>query len=533
MEEVLLELLEEPLVLLFLILFLGSMLGKAHIKGISLGMSAVLFVAMAFGHAGFQVSDTVQDLGLSLFIVAVGLQAGPKFFRMMRTSGVVYGLVAVVTIAAAAGTALLIGSFMELDPALSVGLMAGALTSTPGLAAALEASGEAAASVGYGIAYPFGVLAVVLFVQLYPRLFRINMEQELDDKTGPVRSEDAPDVMTIEVDDEDAHKRTLKELQVGRGTSAVVSRVIRGTRNIISLSDTVILKGDHLVTVGKKEDLEEIRDQLGFEVTDPMENQDHVQLQQITVGAEDMVGKSLSELALRGKYGVTVTRIERGGIEYNQRPGWRLEQGDVLTVVSSEDRIDEVKKLFQRKNLQTTNIHLFSLSLILLIGVTAGMIPVTIPGLGSITLGVAGGPLLAALLIGHFGRLGPIRARFFQPSNTVIRDLGLALFLAGAGTTAGEGLVEVLTEEGLWLIGAGAVMTLVPLAVGFLVARFLFRLSVMHSLGSLCGGMTSTPGLGVLNQMVSREDASIAYAAAYPFALIIVAVVSQLLVVLM
>ncbi|NJP39211.1 aspartate:alanine exchanger family transporter [Alkalicoccus luteus] len=523
------QLLEEPLVLLFTILFIGSVLGKAHIKGISLGLSAVLFTAMFFGHYGYQVSETVQNLGLTLFIAAVGLQVGPRFFRMMRTSGMQYGLIGMLIIVVAAAVTIAVAALFDLPEALAVGMMSGALTSTPGLAAAIDATGDGAASVGYGIAYPVGVLAVVLFVQLFPKLFRVNLMQELEQKSGPKRSRESPEVMIIEVTSEAAHRRTLKELKAGRGTSAVVSRVIRGTRNIISLSDTVIMKGDRLVTVGLKEDLEQVRDELGKESDDSFISADRVELRKVTVGAEDLIGKSLRELGLRSRYGVTVTRVERGGFEFNQHPGWRLEAGDVLTVVSSEDRVEEVEKLFSRRKLPVTNVHLLSLSLILLLGVLAGMIELPLPGEQSVSFGAAGGPLLIALIIGHFGRLGPIRARFFQPSNQVIRDLGLVLFLAGAGTTAGEGLVDTVAEQGLTVIAAGALITIVPMLIGFFVAWQLLRMSSVHALGSLCGGMTSTPGLGVLNKLVSTDDAAVAYAAAYPFALVFVTLTSQLL----
>ncbi len=525
--------LNEPLVLLFVILFIGSVAGQAKIKGISLGTSAVLFVAMVFGHFGYEVSGVVQNFGLSLFIVAVGLQAGPRFFKMLRSSGVVFGILGLLTIVSAAGTTLVMSYLFNISPALSVGIMSGALTSTPGLAASLEATGDPLASVGYGIAYPFGVLAVVLFVQLFPKILKVDLMKDLNRRSGPVRHKGSPEVMTIEVTSDQVHRRTLREIGIGKGTSAVISRVIRGDRNIISLSDTVILKGDLLVTVGLPEDLKKIRDSIGRETVYGKENHDHVKLRKVTVDAADVVGRSLREMALRRNYGVTVTRIERGGFEFNQHPGWRLETGDILTVVSSEDRIAEVERLFSRRELEVTNIHILSLSLILLIGVLVGTIPLYIPGLGSMTLGTAGGPLLAALIIGHFGKLGPIRARFFQPSNEVIRDLGLVLFLAGAGTTAGAGLVEVLAEEGLQLLAAGVVITIVPLLLVFLAAKKLFHLSMLHSLGAICGGMTSTPGLGALNQIVDSEDPSIAYAAAYPFALIFIAFVSQLLVLLL
>ncbi|WP_332633550.1 aspartate:alanine exchanger family transporter [Halalkalibacter flavus] len=528
--ELFFSLLEEPLFLLFMILFLGSMLGQAKIRGLSLGTSGVLLVAMLFGHFGYQVSSTVQNLGLSLFIVAVGLQAGPRFFRMMRSSGLIFGIIGLLIVLIAAITTIFVSYVFGLSPALSIGLMTGALTSTPGLAAALQATNDPLASVGYGIAYPFGVIAVVLFVQLLPRVLKVDLMKDLKKYADPAKTEASPEVRTIEVVSPKVNKRTLKELRFHKYKSVVISRVIRGDRNIIALNDTVILKGDHLVAVGLGEDLDTFCQDIGREVSSDFTNSDHVKLRKVVVDSEEMIGKNIRELELRRMYGVTVTRMERGGFEFNQNSKWRLERGDVLTLVSSEDRLNIVEKLFSKKTLTVTNVHIFSLSLILLIGIIFGMIPVQIPYLGTITLGVAGGPLFVALLIGHYGKIGPIRARFFQPSNQVIRDIGLVLFLSGAGTTAGQGLVDVVQKEGLSLVIGGALITIVPIFIGFLVARKLFKLSMVHSLGALCGGLTSTPGLGAVNQLVDSEDPSIAYAAAYPFALIFVTIASQLLI---
>ncbi len=528
--EFVISLLNEPLLLLFVILFLGSMLGQAKIKGLSLGTSGVLLVAMLFGHFGYEISQTVQNLGLSLFIVAVGLQAGPRFFRMMRSSGIVFGIIGLFIVLIAALTTIVVSKVFGLSPALSIGLMTGALTSTPGLAAALQATNDPLASVGYGIAYPFGVIAVVLFVQLLPRVFNIDLVKDLKEKVDPARNEGSPEVVTVEVTNSIINKRTLKELKFEQYKSVVISRVIRGDRNIIALNDTVILVGDRLVAVGLRADLNRLCEDIGKEVEVDFKNSDHVKLRKVVVDSEEMIGKSLRELELRRMYGVTVTRMERGGFEFNQSSKWRMERGDVLTLVSSEDRLNVVEKLFSKKTLAVTNVHIFSLSLILLIGIVMGMVPIHLPNLGTVTFGVAGGPLFVALVIGHFGKLGPIRARYFQPSNQVIRDIGLVLFLAGAGTTAGQGLVEVVQREGLRLVFGGALITIIPIVVGFFLARKLFQLSMIHSLGALCGGLTSTPGLGAVNQLIDSEDPSIAYAAAYPFALIFVAIASQLLI---
>ena len=527
--EQLIELLNEPLILVFVILFLGSWLGQIKIKGLSLGAAGVLLVAMVFGHFGYEVSPIIQNLGLSLFIVAIGLQAGPSFFRMMRSKGMIFGIIALVIVTISVITTIIVAKTFHISPALSVGLMTGALTSTPGLAAALQATGDPLASVGYGIAYPFGVLAVVLFVQLLPRIANIDLKKDLQKAKDPIKTEQSPEMIKVIVTNSKFHKKTLRELDFSK-KSIVISRIIRNGQTMIALSDSVILLGDKLVAVGVQPELDAFSKEIGKKVDVDLENPDNIQLQKITVESDELIGKSLKELNLRQTYGATVTRIVRNGIEIRQNPNMPLIRGDVLTVVSTEDRLKEIEKLFSKKKLTVTNVHIFSISTILLLGILVGMIPINIPGFGTITLGIAGGPLFVALIIGHFGRLGPIHVRYYGPANQVIQELGLVLFLAGAGTTAGQGLIDVIQTEGLKLVLAGTLITIIPIVFGYLISKKIFKLSVVHSLGALSGGMTSTPALGALNQLIDSEDPAIAYAAAYPFALIFVAIAAQLIV---
>lgn len=526
---VIIDVLDEPLILVFIILFLGSWLGQIKVKGLSLGAAGVLLVAMVFGHFGYEVSPIVQNLGLSLFIVAIGLQAGPRFFRMMRSKGMIFGLISLCIILISIITTIIVAKVFHLSAPLSVGLMTGALTSTPGLAAALQATNDPLASVGYGIAYPFGVLAVVLFVQLLPRFLNVDLKKDLEEANNPIKNDQSPEVMTIKVTNPDLNKKTLKELAFNK-KSVVISRVIRNGHTDIALSDSVILKGDMIVAVGVKHELDAFTEYVGKSVDIHLENPDNIELRKITVEADEVVGKSIKSLKLRRNYGTTVTRIVRNGIELNQNPNMPLIRGDVLTVVSTEDRLDEVEKLFAKKKLSVTNVHIFSISMTLLIGVLVGMIPIHLPGLGTITLGVAGGPLFVALIIGHFGKLGPIHVRYYGPANLVVQELGLVLFLAGAGTTAGQGLMDVIANEGLKLVFGGTLITIVPIIAGYFMTNKIFKLSIVHSLGALCGGMTSTPALGALKQVIDTEDPAIAYAAAYPFALIFVAISAQLIV---
>ena len=477
-------LLDEPLVLLIVILFLGSWFGSLSIKGLNLGAAGVLLVAMVFGHFGYAISPVIQNFGLSLFIVGIGLQAGPKFFRMLRTSGLIFGILSFVIIAFAVVTTILVAQVLDLAPALSVGLMTGALTSTPGLAAALQATNDPLASVGYGIAYPFGVLAVVLFVQLLPRIGKVDLLKDLEETANPIRTKGSPVLTTLEVTNPALHKKSLSELHFAP-YDAVVSRVIRDGHTMIALGDTILLTGDLLVIVGNETKLDSLVAFIGRKVDTDLENPDNILLRKVTVDSDEVIGKTLKAMRLRKDHGTTVTRITREGIELTQNPNLPLLRGDVLTIVSTEQRLDEVEELFTRKKLAITNLDIFSISVTLLLGVLLGMVPIPIPGLGVIQLGTAGGPLFVALIIGHFGKLGPIHVRYYGPSNHVIRELGLVLFLAGAGTTAGAGIVEVIQTEGMKLIFGGIIITLVPIFGGYFIARKLLKLSIVHSLGGL------------------------------------------------
>lgn len=526
------ELLNNSLALLFIILFLGSLLGEIKVKGLSLGSAGVLLVALIFGHFGYEISPVIQNIGLSLFIVSVGLQAGPRFFRMLRSKGLVFAILSIFVILAGSVSTFVVARLFDIDPALAVGLYTGALTSTPGLAAALEASQNPVASIGYGIAYPYGLVAVVLFVQLVPKVLKIDLKKDLE-QTRVKRDENSPVVTTVEIMNPSLHKQAIYELPFFNKSSVVISRVIRNKRSIIPVRDTVLLQGDKLVLVGAPSDIDAMCKNFGKKVENDFKNIDNIQSRKIIVESEEVAGKSLKELDLRKRFGVNITRIERDGIEYSQNSSLPLEIGDVLTVVSNETRLNEAEKFLSKRTFKMSNLDILSLSLILLIGVALGMIPIYIPGLGTITLGLAGGPLFAALIVGHFGKIGSVRARFYPPANKAIGDIGLVLFLAGAGTKAGNGLLEILKNEGLTLFIAGAVITTVPLFVGYFLARKFMRLNMAHTMGALCGGMTSTPGLGAVNQLFRSEEPAIAYAAAYPFALVLMAITSQLLILIL
>ena len=357
------------LMIVFLVAVIGYLVGSIKIRGVELGTAGVLLVALVFGHFGFEVPDLVRELGLICFVTSVGFIAGPKFFRNFKINARSYILLGAIIIIIGALTTIGIIEIAGVPSDVSVGMMAGALTSTPGLAAAIDATGSANASVGYGIAYPFGVVGVVLFVQLVPKFLKTDMAAER------ARFEAAQNV-----GDEEFHKTKKEELFYA--------------------------------------------DSMGF----------------------------------------------------------------------------------------------FPFALAIVLGIILAKIVIPLPGGAEFSLGTSGGPLIAGLILGHFGKIGRLSMKVEKHVLECLREFGLALFLIGAGVEAGAGFVEILREEGLVLFIYGALITLIPMFVGYFFAAKVLKLSLFNSLGSICGGMTSTPALGTLIRVTETDDVASAYAATYPVA---------------
>ena len=366
------------LMMVFLIAVIGYLVGSIKICGLELGTAGILLVALVFGHFGVEIPDLVRELGLICFVTSVGFIAGPKFFRNFKSNAASYILLGIVVIAAGALVCVAVIKVFGIPTDISVGMMTGALTSTPGLAAALEATGSDAASVGYGIAYPFGVVGVVLFVQLVPKILKVDMAEER-----------AKFEAAAGVEVEEYHKTKKEELFYA--------------------------------------------DSMGF----------------------------------------------------------------------------------------------FPFSLAIALGIILAKIEIPLPGGAVFALGTSGGPLIAGLILGHFGHFGRLSVQVEKHVLECLREFGLALFLLGAGSQAGAGFVEILKEHGVMLFLYGALMTLIPMFIGYFFAVKVLHLNLFNTLGSICGGMTSTPALGTLIRVAETDDVASAYAATYPIALVSVVLASQ------
>jgi len=380
---------------IFLIIGLGYLIGRIEIKGVGLGTAAVFLVALVFGHLhtafpetmfGVELPKLLQNLGLVFFVTSVGFIAGPNFFRNLKANAKSYVMLGFVIIVAGGLSCFLITRLLGIDSALSAGLLTGALTSTPGFAAAKAAAGEARESlvaVGNGVAYPFGVIGVVLFVQLMPRILKADMTKERE-----------------------------------------------------KISEGMAVK---------------------------------------TVAKETASGRRLLTVEPLGLMPIVMT---------------------------------------------------------ILLGILLGAITIPLPGGSSFSLGNTGGPLIIALIFGHFGRVSRLDMRVPKSTNVLLRELGLVMFLAGAGFDGGKDFVRILTEQGPILFVYGAIMTMVPMLIGYFFASKVLKLSLLNNLGSITGGMTSTPALGTLISTAGTDDVASAYAATYPIALVAVILVSQFVILL-
>lgn len=521
-----------PLEALFILAAAGYVLGGISVGSMQLGTSGVLLAALYFGHLGYEIPGIVRDLGLALFVGSVGLTAGPRFFRNLRRNALSYGAIALLIVGSGAAATVLLARALDIPRALAVGIYTGALTTTPGLAVALEATGDNAASIGYGIAYPFGVVGVVLFVQLMPQILRRNLKEEVARLSrAPERGVKLAETLLLRefiVENPDVERKTLAELGVLSRTGAVVSRVQRGRQVFAALGDTVLMRGDGIRAVGTDEALAKLEALVGRRAYLSMD-EPGVDLRDLTLESREVAGTTVRELNPSERYGVVLTRVRRAGVEFTPRADTLLEQKDVVRAVGAPHALDKFEAALGRQRRPLERTGMLALTLVLAAGLLISRLRVQIPGVGPLSLGIAGGPLMAGLVVGHFGGVGRWSLR--PPGHTlgITREMGLMLFLAGAGVAAGRGFVATVAKYGWLLFASGALITLVPMVLGFAASAWLFKLNLPDNLGSICGGMTSTPALGALITAAGSDEVAAPYAATYPFALVFVVLATQAL----
>lgn len=513
---------------LFVIITLGFIVGRISIKGITLDVSAVIFVALLFGHFGIVVPAELGNFGMTLFIFAIGIQAGPGFFSTFKSKGKTLAGIASVLVLTAALVALAMKYIFDLNAPDTAGLLAGALTSTPGLATAREITGDNAA-ISYGIAYPFGVIGVILFVKLLPRILKINIKDE-EAKLDADQKELYPDIVAhaYRVTNPLIVGRKLQDIKLRLNTGAVISRIVRGEESIIPHAYTILLEGDLIKAVGTPGSHEKVAEFVGERLDGELPFGENVELQTGLVTSKALVNRTLGSLNLQQNFGCVVTRIRRSGIDLSPSPSLALKFGDKLTIVGRKDSMEEVLQLIGNEGKRISDTDFLPIALGIALGVIVGKISLSFSDSFTFSLGLTGGVLLTALVLSAIGKTGPVIWTMSGSANQLLRQLGLLLFLANVGTAAGQGLVATFMDSGWSLFISGFFITLLPMMVATLVARYFFRINLLDLLGTLTGGMTSTPGLAAADSMSESSAVSVSYATVYPVAMVLLIICIQI-----
>jgi putative transport protein len=527
----------ESMFVLFAILALGAWIGQWSWRGISLGTAGVLFAALAFGHFGLSVPKEVMDFGLILFVYAVGLTAGPSFFRTFRRRGMQFIVLALVIVGSGALLTALIAYLLKLSPALAAGLYTGALTCTPALAGALDSllrlsSADAPlASVGYGIAYPFSMISMVLLIQFLPRLLKRPVKTE-EQKWLAEKAIETPGLHShqFRITNPNCDGRTVAELNPRRLAQVNLSRIKHGDSIYAAMPEAVLHLGDLVIAVGSEEELDKLTFLFGERTDERMDITADAVSMDTEVMDESLTGKTLASLRVWEQFMVIITRIRRQGLEIAPHGNVTLEMGDGIRVVGEKSAVEAFIARVQGSPRRASETSMTAYLVGLLVGVLIGLIPVPFGEGVTVKLGMAGGVFLTSLLIGHFGRIGPLRLYVPPAAKNLTRELGLMLFLAGAGTNAGAHLVDVLKDEGWILLLAGAGITLLSALAGLIVMMKVYKLNLLSAMGSLTAAMTNPPALASANSQTETDLPSIAYASTYPVALIFKILLAQALV---
>jgi putative transport protein len=533
------------LLLLAVVAVCGLALGSIRIRGIDLGIAGVLFAGIGFGHFGAkiepEIAHFVREFGLVLFVYTIGMQVGPGFFASLRRNGLPLNAMAAAIVLL--GVAMAWGFAMTLpreQRPVAVGLLAGAVTNTPSLAAVQQAMNDVSGlsddakglpGIGYAIAYPFGIIGIILTMLLTRFAFRINVPAEVADLAR--RSEEGHEKlsgMNLEVRNANLDGLALRDVPGLEHSGVVVSRLTQGGQGAAARPETVLKLGDVLHAVGPKEMLEKLRLIVGAESKiDVTALPGNVTPRRGLVTARTAYGQTLGELNLRGRLGVNVTRVNRTGIELAPTSGLRLQFGDQVVLVGEPGALQEAVALVGDSAKKLSHPQIIPIFIGIALGVVVGSWPLHVPGMPApLKLGLAGGPLLVAILLSRLGHFGPVVWYLPAGVNHAIRELGIVLFLAVVGLSAGGKFFHTLgSTSGLIWLGYGAAITLVPLLIVAAFARLVMKTNYATICGLLAGSMTDPPALAFAGTVTNSDGPSIAYATVYPAVMLLRVLTAQ------
>ena len=519
---------------------------RLKFKGITLGITWILFCAIAMSHFGMHLDPVVEtfakDFGLILFVYSIGLQVGPSFFSSFGKGGIKLNILAVSIVVLSCVMAYLIHLFSGEDMATMTGVLFGAVTNTPGLGAAQQAfsdiTGELNPNIasGYAMAYPLGVVGIIVSLLAMRWFFKIRLDKEeerIAQESGVQKEVGYVDILLANPQVEGIHIRDLSQLC---HINLIVSRLIRPDgKDELPDVDTVLHVGDRIRVVVDKENEKSVL-LLGMETSLPTDQKEHAQLvsRHVVVTKSELNGKRIGDLKVRATYHVSITRIRRAGVELLATRDLYLQLGDRITVVGEERAVDKVEQLFGNSTKKLDVPNLASIFLGLALGVAAGLLPIMLPGLAQpFKLGIAGGSLIVAILMSCFGPKMHIVTYTTSSANLMIREIGIAMFLAAVGFGAGKTFIPTLLAGGYAWIGYGVIITLIPLLLMGAVGRMWLKLDYFTLMGVLAGSTTNPPALAYATTVSSANDrAAVAYSTVYPLTMFLRVLTGQLMILL-
>lgn len=528
-----------------LVIAVGSALGKIKVFGVSFGIACVLFAGLLIGYLGMGVDDHilhfVKEFGLILFVYTIGLQVGPGFFDSLKREGLTLNLLAASVVIIGSGLTVILALTADVPMSTMVGIMSGAVTNTPGLGAAQQAikdSGTAVAigtsGAGYAIAYPFGVLGIILIMMILKQVFRINLATETilhSKKTDKINL--APSRISLIVTNPLLFDKPIKSILDVMKTHLVVTRILHDNEIHAATKETILRKGDSILIVAKPEEFSRLRLIVGEDSPhDLFQSSGKIVARRISVTQKSAYGKKLCDLNITTHFGATLTRIQRAGVEFIPDGQTKLQFGDSVNAIGEEDNIELLAKAFGNSKVKLREPMIAPVFFGIVLGVILGSIPFYIPGIPApIKLGLAGGPLIVAILISRYGGRFSVISYVAQSANLMVREIGIVLFLASVGISSGPLFVNSLKSGEGWVwMGLGALITVIPIIIVGLIARYWVKLNYFEICGLLAGSQTDPPALAFANQVTGSEAPSATYATVYPLTTVLRILMAQLLI---
>ncbi len=537
--------------LLAVVIALGIQFGKIKIFGVSLGITFVLFVGIVMGHLGLGLDPEVlhffKEFGLILFVTAVGMQVGPSFFSSFKQGGLTLNLLAAAIVILGAITTLVIHYATGIPVPTMVGILSGAVTNTPGLGAAQQAFVELKGIVdntipmGYAVAYPLGVVGIILSIITIRIIFRINMKNEMKEleKIGEKNNPEAKPLSLI-VKNPAVFGKSVNEIaSLINNHKFVVSRILYHSTNKLEIvtADTVLNENDKVFIVVSEQDMDTVKAFIGTQIE--MDRKQWIRLEsqfitrRIIITKSELNGKRLGKLGLRKLYGVNITRINRSGVDLLADPNLALQVGDRVTVVGTESAIENVERVLGNSLKRLNEPNLITIFIAIALGVLLGSIPFVFPGIPQpIKLGLAGGPLIISILISRWGYRYRLITYTTQSANLLLREIGITIFLACVGIGAGNGFVDTIVNGGYAWIAIGFIITIIPLLTVGIIGRYFFKINYFTLMGLLAGSTTDPPALAYANTAAGNDMPSVSYATVYPLTMFLRVLTAQLLIIL-